>query len=295
MKRLLFLFIPVVAIVAIFTGAITLIKFSPCDTPLTYKIGQIDPKFNISSTDLSKNIETAGKIWSDNYGKQLFSEDTKGELTINLIYDERQSLTSQIGQLKSELDKKDQNLQPQIDQFEARVAKFQGDLAALNREIEEWNNKGGAPADVYERLNKRKEELQAEAKILNSLAKSLNQSTASYNKDINNLNKTIDEFNQTIVSKPEEGLFDPNDNTITIYFASNRNELIHTLAHELGHAIGMEHVDDTKAIMYGFTSQTITPSKEDLDELKYTCRQRSIWQVVYEQIKTINTSQIQTN
>lgn len=281
MKKALILIIPLIVI-----GLLLNLKYSPCDTPVAYKIGQIDPKFKISEESLAKSTETAANVWSDAYGKKLFLSQPKAEVTINLVYDERQSLDSRIGLLENKLNKEDLNLQPQIEQFETRVAKFKADIAALNREIEEWNSRGGAPPEVYESLKKRQVALEAEANKLNEMAEALNQSNAAYNQDINTLNNTIREFNQKIAAKPEEGLFNPADNTITIYFASNRQELIHTLAHELGHALKMGHVDNPRALMYEFTSQTVAPTKEDLDELKYACRMRTIPQILHEKIKS---------
>ncbi|MEX2013071.1 MAG: matrixin family metalloprotease, partial [Candidatus Levyibacteriota bacterium] len=82
------------------------------------------------------------------------------------------------------------------------------------------------------------------------------------------------------------GLYDPNNNTITIYFASNYSELIHTLTHEFGHALGMQHVENSQSIMYPYTTSSVTLTPEDLEQLAYVCRKQSLplhWLMVFQE------------
>ncbi|MEX2007834.1 MAG: matrixin family metalloprotease, partial [Candidatus Levyibacteriota bacterium] len=59
-------------------------------------------------------------------------------------------------------------------------------------------------------------------------------------------------------------------------FASNYNELIHTLTHEFGHALGMQHVSSPQSIMYPYTTSFLTLAPEDLEQLAYVCRKQSL-------------------
>ena len=123
-------------------------------------------------------------------------------------------------------------------------------------------------------------DLQQEANRLNQLAKSLNQKADNYNSGVVKINSTIGTFNQVLAVKPEEGLYTSSTNTIDIFFITDKNELVHTLAHELGHARGIGHLDDPKAVMYPQSSIVISASSGDIQALETTCSRRSYWNQV---------------
>ncbi len=139
-------------------------------------------------------------------------------------------------------------------EYEKQSESFKQRLEALNSEIEEWNKKGGAPPDVFERLMKEQNSLKREAEKLNATARSLNKSADVYNSNVGTLNKEVDTINTALSTKPEEGVYLPQENKIEIYFHITQDELVHTLAHELGHALGMDHNSNQVSIMYANTT-----------------------------------------
>jgi len=267
-------------IVALFAGALfaslQLILYSPCDSPIEYKIGMIDSRFGLSSQEVIADVTQATSLWSNVLGKQLFVSSPKALLSVNFVYDQRQALNSQIQTLQDQLKAKDNTLQQQLATYYQQANAFEEKLAALNSEIDAWNKKGGAPQDVYAQLLERQKALQIEGDNLNATARSLKLSTTDYNSGVGTLNQDIHQFNSVLSQKPEEGLYNGNTNTITIYFSSSHLELIHTLTHEFGHSLGMEHVHDPQAIMYPFTTENIVPSDQDVIELTRVCRKRPI-------------------
>lgn len=264
-----------------------LFTYSFCDKPIHYRVDTVDPRFKLSRENFLSDINQAVLIWDKGTDKDLFVYDPKGDLSINLIYDERQSLTSRINQMKSKVESEKQVLNPQVSEYKKISADFKQKIADLNSQIEFWNSKGGAPPDEYEQLTKQQQSLQAEADNLNVMARSLNISTESYNSEVGQLNQTINTFNNALEQRPEEGIFKGPENRIEIYFNISNQELIHTLAHELGHALGIGHVGDPAAIMYPKTSQKIILTDEDKLALKEVCRRYTIFELFERRLSQI--------
>lgn len=254
---------------------VRLLSYSECDTPLAYTLGTIDPRFGLSRDEALSDITNATAIWSAAEGKSIFTYSPDAKLTVNFVYDQRQALDTTISQLNSKLKQSSSVLSQQIADYKAQVASFQQRLSAFNAIVDRYNREGGAPESVYRDLLSQQKQLNAEADTLNERAKQLDLSTIDYNAGVSALNKDINQFQNALALKPEDGIYNGADTTITIYFADNQSELVHTLAHEFGHALGMEHVKDPQAIMYPYTTGSLQVTADDMKQLTYVCREQS--------------------
>lgn len=268
------------------------LTYSICDKPLSYKIGTVDPQFGLSQSDFKWDADQAAQIWNDAYGKRLFAPNASDPraVTINLVYDARSSLNSQVNELEGQLKQKDQSLSSQISEYERNVSDFKKRLAdfyaradTLNSQIRDWNRRGGAPQEVHDQLVKEQQSLQLEQEVLkkesdslNQTARNLNLSTQDYNTSVKDLNSSINTFNEELAKKPEEGVYDGRTNQIDIYFNNDRNELIHTLSHELGHALTIPHNTNDQSIMYPYSSKNIALTTEDIASLQSVCSVRHL-------------------
>lgn len=258
----------------------SLLYYSPCDSPTTYRVGVVDERFQIPQAEFREDIQNASSIWSKEYGKDIFAFDPKAELRINLIYDVRQSLNTQIDDLQGNLKSEQTTLKPRIEEYENLASEFKKRVADLNAQIEYWNSQGGAPKEEYDKLTGEQEELRKEAERLNEMARQLNLSTQQYNQGVVKLGETIETFNEALSLRPEEGVYDSDEKSITIYITNSKEELVHTLAHELGHAIRIGHNANPQAIMYPYTSTTVSLTPEDIQALNYICAERSTMELV---------------
>lgn len=264
--------------------------YSPCDTPITYSIGTIDKGFNTTKEELLSDAKKAANVWNASQNKNLLSYDPNSSFTINLIYDDRQALTGQISELNRDLKERQEDIDPQITSLKNKQDVFQKKVNELNNNIEYWNKQGGAPKEEYDKLIETQNALRNEAILLKEEAQRLGQSTDQYNINVQRLNQTIDNYKQVLEIKPEEGLYEQNGNQkkISIFIDNSNDEFLHTLTHEFGHALGLNHVNDNNSIMYPKTTNILTLSREDEIALSNICKERSVIELTIQRIKELN-------
>lgn len=255
--------------------------YSPCSPPIRYQIGTIDKQFKMPRENLLSYINKAEKVWEDNYGKEIFVYDPEGTvssserlITINMVYDERQQLNSQVRQLEGRLQGENKKVKTSIAEYEARVKSFNQRSEELSNKMKSLSIDDADYSRRFDEIFAESKALNQEAQELNQIAAALNQSAQSYNQEVGRLNNTIIKFNQVLAQRPEEGVYLSENDTIEVYLVANNNELVHTFAHEFGHALGIEHINDKNAIMYPFTTQVLKLSTEDKAGLQEACRER---------------------
>jgi len=249
---------------------------SPCDIPITYRLGEVDSGYGLDKQHFLGKIAEASKIWSSVVGKNLFEFHPNGKITINLIYSERQSMLDNLNQLEENLKSGRQSVEATIAEYKKLEADFKQKIQTFNQEVESWNKQGGAPEEVFNQLIRQQEELKNEADKLNNLANQLNLSVKQYNLGVSQFNQQARNLTQAIREKPEAGLYDGSVPKIDIYLTSSDKELVHTLAHEMGHALGLNHTANPKSIMYPYTNEIIQPDNQEKQELKIYCQQKNL-------------------
>lgn len=262
---------------AVYLGAarLTAQRAFPCLQPVTYSIGAVDPKFNITTEEFRAYLKEAEFVWEAAAGRDLFEFlPSSGDVTVNLIYDRRQAaldLLKGIGlvadqsiaaykTLKTRYDELAAQLDPRQAALAARLADYKKGEAEYNAIIAEYNRRGAATQRQLKLLAVAKRDLEFDFAVIKRLERGVNS-------DIDLLNALATTINQLIVTLElsadqykregaflgvyEEGLYvvEGGLRRIDIYKHTSRPQLVRLLAHEMGHALGIEHVKGGESLM----------------------------------------------
>ena len=271
----------------------------PCQEPLTYRLGKIDERFNLTREEFRTGVKIATAMWGKPFSRDLFREETDGAIEINLLYDYRQEATDSLKKLNYKIDRSKssyeelkfrlENLKSEFEQKKAGLNSdfnsYNAKVHAINAENESWNRRGGAPQNVHQMLTKEKDELaplndnlrvrQEEMKTLvdtiNSLVVVINEIASNNNLDL------VDHENigNTLGREFCEGIYEYKNGkrSITIYQYDNEYRLVRVLAHEFGHALGLDHSKSGDAVMYHLIqSDSLTLAADDIAALKSYCK-----------------------
>lgn len=300
MKKLIIFLV----IISASIGVIYYRETSICRNPLAYDIGNFDTRFNISKDKFIQTTKEAETVWEKGLGRQLFNYQPGASFKINLVFDERQSQTIQANQSKEEIsasraqyDSLVAEYKIKTSAYESALNNYNSDLAAFeiklndyNRRVAEINQRGGATPQEYKQLEVTRKELEQKKTSLDARRITLNQTAA----DLNNLgdkvntmaaslNINVDIHNQRFGEAREFDQGDYSNGRINIYEFENISDLRLVLAHELGHALGIGHVENPKSIMYYLMDKQDLSnpilSKEDIAAFNQICK-ASVFEVM---------------
>jgi len=271
---------------------------SPCDKPIEYSIGDFDKRFGLSQADFSKAIDQAAQIWQTPVNKKLFAYAESGALKINLIYDARQAATDKLKKLgfnihndqasydslKNKYDAFDKIYQAQKNELDNIIKYYEEQKANYEDEVKAASKRGVNPEEYaileQERkdLNNLAESIKQKQEVLNKTADDINAMASVINRLIRELNLSVGDYNTIGASASgefQEGQYvrDENGERINIYQFDNQELLARVLAHELGHALRIDHLDNSKAVMYRLNesgNEKITA--DDIAALRAVCQ-----------------------
>jgi hypothetical protein len=272
---------------------------SPCQEPLTYRIGTVDEQFGLSREEFSVLVGKAASVWGAPLSRELFREEPEGKIVINLVYDYRQEASDKLKRLNYAISNTRDSYQELKVRFETLKDEFEQKKQALEEELNDYNEQvrafneenktgrrqGGVTEEVYQRLQREKENLNTIQEHLQSRQVELKEMADTLNSMVIVINEIAMEHNLGTVSYRDEGRklgdefskghyarkgFKEN---ITIYQFDGDQGLVRVLVHEFGHALGLGHNNDTHAVMHRLVqdekSYDLTPA--DIAALEARC------------------------
>ncbi len=261
----------------------------PCQRPIEYAIGQFDGRFGITSDEFQTALAEAERPWESALGRELFRYRVGALLPINLIFDERQQRTIDGKKLEDDLaavETTQATIREQYDasaaalsarrkEYDAMLATFERDLERYNVRVTEWNASDRTDEDELDWLRKEERRLDRASRELEALRVKVNALVATVNRYAKEEEKLVDRYNAEVETFTEtygtgeafdQGVYDGQE--IDIYQFDDREHLVMVLTHELGHALGLEHVANPKSIMYPVLGE------QDLDRLALSSEDR---------------------
>ena len=226
-----------------------------CTAPVHIKIGTLDPRFGISSDDALTAMEDAALAWNTAAHRTVVVLDTANGVPVNLVYDDRQQATQQYVQARA-------NIRAITEKAALVVAELKPLQAVLNlaqqsydsqrmsfERVREIQSLGGAGAMMRDR--------QAALETLRQKLEAMNDAV---NTRIDRYNALIKASNAELKSLTDSGAtgieliaghYAEEDGTkrIDVFEFKDGADLRLVLAHEIGHALGLDHNHNPQSVM----------------------------------------------
>jgi hypothetical protein len=279
----------------------------PCAVPLAWRVARVDPEFAMSEEQAAATIQEAAALWESATNRELFRRDPDDGFPIRLVYDERQGRATERTQRQRALDTmrvaieaRREEITTHRERYQASVADHRDRARELDRRInrhnaavEELNAAADPPEPRRRELEAAGAVLRRETEALEAERAALDEQQASLRADETRLDERMRDHQRlseqlaTVLpnEEVEAGVYREAvsrrggevvevGREIRLYRFTDADELRLLAAHEMGHALGLGHLDDPAAVMSARARGDALPSglsSSDVELFRRTC------------------------
>jgi len=255
----------------------------PCETPLGWKLGEVRGGGSLTETELRDAVEAAARPWNRAGERRFLRHDPDDGMPIHFHLRKAQGKAREIregmgdlGNLQSELGARQEDIERERARLEEKARAIEKRTAELERELRAHREdllahrrgeadapSAGALERTGERLREARDRLRRRKARLRDRRERLQEDIQAYNRKADELNSKSGRLeSQARAKRDEPGVYRETrgrtllgsemvlDREIFLYFFYNDNHMRRTLTHELGHALGIGHVDEPGAVMH---------------------------------------------
>lgn len=265
------------------------------DLPLKWRVAPVDARFGVSREDVVRAVEQGVAIWETAAGRKLFERDDTAGFPIKLVFDERQKELLDVLRSNRAVQTEEDMMSAQrgmtagavarfesaAQQLRSRVQSYEMRLNTYNQRINQINASGGIPPGQEFAIEQERQALDSELAAIqqaeqeverlrieaNQLADEFNRQVKLHNEQVTNRQRTASPAKLVrlgecrIVETKHRGTTKTNVEVISIFAFQGLDHLTFILAHELGHALGLDHVEGDGALMSAVEDGRRTPNK----------------------------------
>lgn len=250
-------------------------------------MGTVDPRFNVSTEQLRTACDDAVAMWERASGRDLFAYDDAG-FPVQMVFDERhqrvlenRTESDSLSALRGHSQAASARYKAAAAQLQVQGSAYEAALGSYNRRIQQVNASGGAGPEDAAFLDGERARLQTEQQNLERAEQEAEALRLEANRLVDEYNAAVEQFNRGVEAKNAHSAAKPPEvigecritemtlggqrtvtvNSISVYSFRNTRHLAVVLAHEFGHAIGVEHVEGDGALMSAVETGKKIPSE----------------------------------